>query len=93
MTTIKRKSQSSQINQARSIREVAGKRANLSTRIKTKVHGKKKTPLVGEGTKSQHQMRLRRKPKQSIFKNIRKDGVLAKPRRSERVEVKGKTTS
>jgi hypothetical protein len=42
------------------------KRANLSTRMKTKAPGKRGPPRVGEGKKSEHKARPRRKPKQAL---------------------------
>jgi len=69
------------------------KRANLSTRMKTKAHGKRGPPRVGEGAKSEHKARPRRKPKQSKLKNKLKGGELAKPRRSARLEAKRQKTS
>ena len=69
------------------------KRANLSTRRKTKAHGKRGPARVGEGTKSEHKARPRRKPKQSKLKNKLKGGALAKPRRSARLEAKRQKTS
>ena len=63
------------------------------TRMKTKAHGKRGPPQVGEGTKSEHKARPRRKPKQSKLKNKLKVGELAKPRRSARLEAKRQKTS
>jgi hypothetical protein len=69
------------------------KRANLSTRMKAKTHGKTDPLRVGEGTKSEHKARPGRKTKQSKLKNKSKGGELDKPRRSVRLEAKGQRTS
>jgi len=68
------------------------KRANLSTRMKA-IHGKTDPLRVGEGTKSEHKARPRRKTKQSKLKNKSKCRELDKPRRSVRLEAKGQRTS
>jgi len=64
----------------------------MRTRMKTKAHGKRGPPRVGEGTKSEHKARLRRKPKQSKLKNKLKGTELTKPRRSARLAKKQKTS-
>lgn len=69
------------------------KRANLSTCMKTKTHGKTDHLRVGDGTKSDHKARSGRKTKQSKLKNKPKGGELDKPRRSARLEAKGQRTS
>jgi hypothetical protein len=69
------------------------KRANLSTRIKTKAYNKRGPPRVKEGVKSKHKARLKRKPKQSKLKNKLKGRELIKPKRSVRLEAKRQKTS
>jgi len=58
------------------------------TRMKTKAHGKRGPPQVGEGTKSEHKARPRRKPKQSKLENQLKGAELAKPKRLVRLDKK-----
>jgi hypothetical protein len=64
---------------------------SIRTRMKTKAHGKRGPPRVGEGTKSEYKARPRRKPKQSKLKNKLKGAEFAKPRRSARLAEKQKT--
>jgi hypothetical protein len=69
------------------------KRANLSTRIKTKAHSKRGPPQVGEGVKSEYKARLKRKLKQFKLKNKLKGRELIKLKRSARLEAKRQKTS
>ena len=66
------------------------KRSNLSTRMKTKAHGKIDPSRIREEN-PEHKARPR-KPKQSKSKNKVKGREFAKPRRSARLEAKRQKT-